>query len=174
MPKSLADGRVKVVALVAKPAIPTAPTVTELAAGIDISCRILSSDYALGPTTSDRIAEKELCKEGNANAIGASNYAGSLTPFRYFDPATKQASKIEDEVYQLLKAKGTTLFLYERQSAKKSTEPFAVGDEVDGYEVVTDNPQKPSDMGGYIKRVVPLEVQDAWLGGAVGPKPAGA
>lgn len=168
MPKSLADGRVKVVALTTKPANPYAPTVQELTSGVDISCRILSSDYALGPTTSDRIAEKELCKEGNANAIGASNYAGSVTPFRYFDNATKQADEAEDNVYQMLKAKGTTLFLYERQSAKKSTEAFAVGDEVDGYEVVTDNPQKPSDMGGYIKRVVPLEVQDAWLNGVVG------
>lgn len=168
MPKSLADGRVKVVALSTKPANTYAPTLAELTAGIDISCRILSSDYALGPTTSDRIAEKELCKEGNANAIGASNYAGSVTPFRYFDETTNQAHKTEDEVYQLLKEKGTTLYFYERQTSKKSTADFAAGDEVDGYEVVTDNPQKPSDMGGYIKRVVPLEVQDAWTNGVVG------
>lgn len=168
MPKSLADGRIKVVALVKKPVNPYAPTITELTAGIDMSCRILSSDYALGPTTSDRVAEKELCKEGNANAIGASNYAGSFTPFRYFDETTNQAHKTEDEVYQLLRHKGTTLFVYERQTSKKSTAAWAVGDEIDGYEVVTDNPQKPSDMGGYIKRVVPVEVQDAWLGGVVG------
>ena len=168
MPKSLADGRIKVVALIARPANPYAPTLTELNAGVDMSCRILSSDYALGPTTSDRVAEKELCKEGNANAIGASNYAGSFTPFRYFDESTGQASAEEDEVYQLLREKGTTLYVYERQTAKKSTAAWAAGDEVDGYEVVTDNPQKPSDMGGYIKRVVPVEVQDAWLGGVVG------
>ena len=167
MPKSLADGRIKVVALPTRPEDPYKPTTAELNAGVDISCRILSSDYSLGPTASDRIPEKELCKEGNANAIGASNYAGSVTPFRYFDETTNQAHATEDEVYQLLKEKGTTLFLYERQTSKKSTDSFSSGDEVSGYEVVTDNPQKPSDMGGYIKRVVPLEVQNAWLNGEV-------
>ena len=148
MPKSLADGRIKVVALSVKPVNPYSPTLVELNAGVDLSCRILSSDYALGPTTSDRIAEKELCKEGNANAIGASNYAGSVTPFRYFDKTTNKTSLAEDVVYQLLKAKGTTVYLYERQTSKKSTDAWALGDEVDGYEALTDNPQKPSDMGG--------------------------
>ncbi|MFF2822616.1 hypothetical protein ACFVRV_06135 [Arthrobacter koreensis] len=167
MPKSLADGRIKVVALSTIPADPFAPTVTELTAGVDISCRILSSDYTLGPTDSDKIAEKELCKEGNANALGPSNYTAAVTPFRYFDDTTKQADPIEDAVFELLKEKGTTVYLYERQSAKKSTEPFAAGDEVEGYEVTTDNPQKPSDMGGYIKRRVPMEVQTAWLNGKV-------
>lgn len=167
MPKSLADGRVKVSALSTKPANPFAPTVAELGAGVDISCRILSSDYLLGSTDSDKIPEKELCKEGNANAIGASNYQAAVTPFRYFDETTKRAHATEDEVYQLLKAKGTTLYLYERNTAKKSTDAWAVGDEVDGFEIVTDNPQKPSDMGGYIKRRVPMEVQSAWLNGTV-------
>ena len=40
--------------------------------------------------------------------------------------------------------------------------PFAASQEYDLYEVVTDNPQKPSDRGGYVKRVVPLGVQQAW------------
>jgi hypothetical protein len=167
MPKSLADGRIKVVALSSAPANPEAITLTELEAGIDISCRILSSDYLLGATDSDKIPEKELCKEGNANAIGASNYQAAVTPFRYFDETTNQAHATEDEVYQLLKDKGTTLFLAERNTSKKSTDAWAAGDEVDLYEVVTDNPQKPSDMGGYIKRRVPMEVQSAWLGGEV-------
>lgn len=167
MPKSLADGRIKVSALSTKPADPFAPTVTELDAGVDISCRILSSDYMLGATDSDKIPEKELCKEGNANAIGASNYQAAVTPFRYFDETTNQAHETEDEVYQMLKEKGTTLYLYERNTAQKSTEPWAAGDEVDGFEIVTDNPQKPSDMGGYIKRRVPMEVQSAWLNGTV-------
>lgn len=166
MPKSLADGRIKVVALSTRPADPMKPTVAELTAGVDISCRILASDYTLGPTDSDRIAEKELCKEGNSNALGPSNYTAAVTPFRYFG-AQGEGSQAEDAAYQLLKTKGTKVYLYERQSNKKSTEAFAASDEVDGYEVITDNPQKPSDMGGYIKRRIPMEVQDAWLGAVV-------
>jgi hypothetical protein len=166
MPKSLADGRVKLAILSTKPADPMAPTVEELEAGIDASCNVLSSDYTLGATDSDKIAEKPLCQEGNSNAIGASNYQAALTPFRYFDDQGK-AETTEDDVYQALKAKGTRVWLYERHTSKRSTESWAAGDEVDGFEVITDNPQKPSDMGGYIKRRVSMEVQDAWVGGAV-------
>lgn len=169
MPKSLAEGRKKVSLLAEKPAIPGNPTEVELNAGIDASCRILSSDYMLGATDSDRIPEKELCKEGNANAIGASNYQASMTPFRYWDDTTDAADVDEDEVYQALKEKGTRFYVYERDTSKKSMEPWAVGDEVEGYEIITDNPQKPSDMGGYQKRVVKMEVQEAWLNGVVGP-----
>jgi len=167
MPKSLADGTIKLAILTTKPVNPLAPSVIELAAGIDASCRILSSDYLLGPTDSDKIAEKELCKAGNSNALGPSNYQAALTPFRYFDTSTDAFHATEDLVFQALKVKGTTLYLYERQTSKLSTEAWADGDEVSGFEVVTDNPQKPSEAGGYIKRRVPMEVQDAWLGGEV-------
>lgn len=168
MPKSLADGTIKLAILTIKPALPLSPTTTELNAGIDASCRILSSDYVLGATDSDKIAEKELCKSGNSNAMGPSNYQGALTPFRYWNTTTDVSDPTEDTVYQALKAKGTTLYLYERQTSKASTEAWANGDEVSGFEVVTDNPQKPSEAGGYIKRRVPLEVQDAFLNGTVG------
>lgn len=166
MPKSLADGRPKLTILATKPADPAAPTITELTAGIEASCRILSSDYALGPADSDKVPEKELCKEGNANAIGASNYEGSLTPFRYF--TEDGASDAEgDEVFQALKTKGTLIWLVERETSKKSTEDWMAADEISVYEAITDNPQKPSDQAGYIKRVVKLEIQAAWLNGAV-------
>lgn len=168
MPKSLADGTIKLAILTIKPASPLAPTVAELTAGIDASCRILSSDYLLGPTDSDKIAEKELCKAGNSNALGPSNYQGALTPFRYWNTTTDVSDPTEDAVFQALKVKGTTLYLYERQTSKLSTEAWANGDEVAGYEVLTDTPQKPSETGGYIKRRVPLEVQDAYLNATVG------
>jgi hypothetical protein len=168
MPKSLADGTIKLAILSSKPANPLAPTVSELNAGIDASCRILSSDYLLGATDSDKIAEKELCKAGNSNALGPSNYQAALTPFRYWNTTTDASDVVEDTVYQALRSKGATLYLYERQTSKLSTEAWANGDEVSGFEVVTDNPQKPSETGGYIKRRVPMEVQDAWLNGTVG------
>lgn len=167
MPRSLADGRIKLAILTAKPANPLAPTVAELSAGIDASCRVLSSDYTLGATDSDRITgEKALCEEGNVSALGSSNFAAGITPFRYFT-STGASETTADAVFQALKAKGTTVYLYERQTSKKSTEVWAIGDEVDGYEVITDNPQKPSEMTGYIKRRVPMEVQNAWTGGTV-------
>lgn len=166
MPKSLADGRIKLVALTTAPANPAAPTPTELNAGIDLSCRILKSDYRLSAVASDTVAEAELCSEGNAVVYGASNYEGSVTPFRYLTDEGK-ADAANDVAWDTLKEKGTPLWLYEREGPEY-TVPFATGDEVEGYEVITDNPQKPSDRSGFTKRVVPLGVQRAWLNVLVG------
>lgn len=161
MPKTLADARTRLVALTLRPANPASPTVAELEAGEDLSCRLLKSDYRLSPTSSDTVPDTELCSEGNAVTFGASNYEGSLTPFRYLDEDGK-ADLLNDVAWDLLKDKGTELWLYEREGPRYE-QAFAAADIVDGYEVVTDNPQKPSDRGGYIKRTVPLGVQRAWL-----------
>lgn len=165
MPKVLADGKIKLSIMSTKPVDPLAPTTTELAAGLDASCNILSSDFTLSPTDSDKIAEKALCQEGNSNALGPSNFTAGLTVFRYID--TGVAEDPEDDVFQALKAKGARVWIAMRQTDKKSTVAWAATDEVDVYEVITDNPQMPSDQAGYIKRRVPLEVQDAWLNGTV-------
>ena len=165
MPKTLADARTRLAILTTKPANLSAPTTTELLAGIDASCKILKSDYRLSATASDTVADSELCSEGNAVTFGASNYEGSVTPFWYLDE-DGQTVVLEDAVYQALKEKGTELWFVEREGPHY-TEAWAVGDRVEVYEVVTDNPQKPSDRAGYIKRVVPLGVQNAVLDAVV-------
>lgn len=164
MPRSLADGRTKFTILTTEPADPANPTITELNAGIDASCDILSSDFTWGATDSDKVAEKALCTVNNANSLGASNYSAGVTPFRYFDASTGAPATGEgDEVFQALKVKGTTLWGYARKTGKLSTDAWAADDEIYlGAEVVTDEPQPPSDQGGYIKYRVPMEVQKAW------------
>ena len=163
MPRSLADGHIKFTILTTAPADPDNPTAAELNAGIDASCNILSSDFQWGATDSDKVAEKALCTVNNANALGASNFQGGLTPFRYFDATTKNAHTTEDEVFQALKVKGTTFWGYARNTAKLSTEAWAADDEIYlGAEAITDTPQLPSDRGGFIKYRVPLEIQQGW------------
>lgn len=164
MPRSLADGHTKFTVLTTKPANPAAPTVTELEAGIDGSCSILASDFAWGATDSDKIAEKALCVKNNANALGASNYTAGVTPFRFFDATTGESADVEgDDLFQALKVKGTTLWGYARKDSKDSTDPWEAGDEIYlGAEFTTDEPQPPSDLGGYIKWRVPAEIQAAW------------
>lgn len=163
MPKTLADARTRLAILT------TAPTgglstisVPEAEAGIDASCRLLKSDYRLTPVASDTVPDTELCSEGNAVTFGASNYEASVTPFWYLDEAGRP-DVAEDIVYQALREKGSHLWLVERTGPRYDA-PFAVGDLVDVYEVITDNPQKPSDLAGYIKRTIPLGVQRAKLG----------
>lgn len=170
MPKSLADGHTKVAILSTKPADPKAPTIAELNAGIDASCRINSSDYNVTPTSSETVDEKELCVEGNATSFGPSNATVEFTPFRYFsdmgqaEPTAE--AEIGDAVFQATKEKGTRLWLYHRETSKKSTDDWAADDEVDGFEFLTDNPQQV-DRTGYIKRKIVGAYQDMWLNGKV-------
>ena len=164
--RTLADGRIRLVALTTKPADPAAVTVTEVTAGVRLEERVAKGDFRLSPVASDTVSDADLAAEGNAVTYGASNYEGSVTPFRELDAAGK-ADPTNDVAWDTFKEKGTTLWLL-KSEGKKKDEAFAAGDEYDLYEVVTDNPQDPSDRGGYIKKVVPLGVQDAWLNKAIG------
>lgn len=160
MPKSLADGKIRFRILTTAPVNPAAIKVAEVNAGIVAECKVLKSDFRLSATGSDTIADTELCSEGNAQAWGASNYEGSMTPFRYLDEDGNPVV-LEDTVWEAVKEKGTQFWAVVSEGKPHSTN-FAAGDEYDCYEVITDNPQKPTDRGGYIKRVVPLGVQRAY------------
>lgn len=181
MPKSLADGRKKVTLLATKPADLAAITLTELEAGLEASCRIVSSTYAVGPQASATVDEKPLCVEGNVQALGASNYGAEFDIFRYFDlttglPETGEADTEEgigDEIFQMLKAKGTVVWLVERETSKKSTDAWEAGDPYEVYELLLDNPQKPTDQGGYIKRHIVGLPQNVELDGTVAGAPTG-
>lgn len=159
MPKSLADGHLKFTILTTKPADLDAITVTELNAGIDASCAILASDFTFSPADSDKVNEKSLCTTNNANAIGADNFQAGATFFRYFDDTTGAVDVTEDEAYQAVMAKGTTVWGVLREDGKESTADWAAGDEYLWMELLSDRPQRPSNAGGYIKRRVPFEPQ---------------
>ena len=160
MPKTLADGRIKLTVLTQKPKDLRAPTVDELKKGLEGSCQVLKSDYKLGATASETINEPALCTASNATVFGASNYGGSVSPFILKDEHGKTLAD-EATVWEALRTKGTTLWLVEREGPEYDKD-YEVGDEIDIYEVVTDTPQKPSDRTGYIKRTIPLGVQNAY------------
>ena len=161
MPKTLADQRIRLVALTTKPADVKAPTVTELEAGIDLSCSIMKSDYQLGATGDQTISEAALCEPGQGSDMGPTEYAGQVTPFRMLD-ADGKADLDDDVAYQTLKVKGTELWLVEREGPAFDA-AWAADQEVSVYHVATGTPQKPSDrFGGYIKRTVPLGVRSAY------------
>lgn len=168
MPKSLADGHKKIAILTSAPSNPSAPTTIELNAGIDASCRILASDFVFGATDSDKVAEKAVCDVNNVNALGASNFQAGMTIFRYFNAGTGVADPTEDSLFTATKAKGTTLYVYVRETGKLSTAAWASADAIDlGLQVITDQPQPPSDAGGYIKKRIPMEPQASYVNIAV-------
>jgi hypothetical protein len=162
MPKSLADGHIKVAVLTTAPANPAAPTAAELAAGINAACAILASDFTLGATDSDKLQEKALCDLNNVNTLGASNYSAGMTIFRFWTAGSLgTADTAADVLFTAAKVKGTTLWIYPRKTGKLETAAWAATDELYlGAEVITDLPQDQS--GGFIKFRVPLEVQKAY------------
>ena len=162
MPKTLADGRILLTALTTPPADINAITVTELAAGKKVSCRIMKSDYSLGPSGSETVTEQEMCKKGQGQAFGQSAYSGSLSIFRYLDD--EGVAVVEDDyAFDMFKEKGVEITLVEREGPDEA-QAWAAGDEYCAYEVSPDDLQPPSDrFSGYIKRTVPLAVSNAAL-----------
>lgn len=165
MPKSLADGRVKVIMMSVAPADFKNVELGELAAGVDVSAAILSNGFALGPTASDTVDEKSLADEGNVNVMTSSNYEGSITAFRYFD-GTGKADATADQLFQALKVKGVPVWFAKRFTSKPSKDALAVDDELQVFEVRPDNAQD-AEATGYIKKIVPLQVESAELNSKV-------
>lgn len=169
MPKSLAQGHRKVAILTTPPSNPLSPTAAELTAGIDASARILDSDWTFGATDSDKVQEKSLVDLNNVNAISAGNLQAGMSIFRFFDAVTGAPDVVGDSLYTATKAKGTTLYIYERETGKVATAAWATGDEISmGMQVITDAPQKPQGSDGYIKRRIPLEPQAGYPNIAAG------
>ena len=160
MPRSLADGHEKIAILTTKPANPAIPTVTELAAGLDVACNILESDWSFGPTDSATFAERAVCEENDVNAYGPGSGQFGATIFRNW-AVDGDPDALLDAAFSAVKVKGSTIWVYSRKTPKKSTEAWEADDEIRyGAEVLTDTPQ---DMrGGYIKYRCPGQVQKSW------------
>lgn len=153
--KVAADGKKKFTLLTEAPAAASnIPTVTELNAGKDISCAVLDSDANWTNAASDRFNEKAACQKGNSQALGASNYDTALTFLREFLDAGGADVTGEDIGYQAVKTKGTTVWIYLRESDKDSTEAWSTGDIIDlGGEVVSDAPMRVNNDGNIKRRI---------------------
>lgn len=151
--KVAADGKKKFTLLLVKPAA-AKPTVAELNAGKDISCAVLDSDANWTNSASDRFAEKAACQVGNSEALGASNYDTALTFLREYLVGGGPDSAALDSGYQAVKTKGTTVWIYLRESDKLSTAAWATGDEIHlGGEVVSDAPMRVNNDGNVKRRI---------------------
>lgn len=173
MPRSLADGKTRFTVCTTKPAVPASPTITELNAGLQAAANILASDFTWGAADSDTVAERSLADKNNVNALAASNYNAGVTAFRYFDAVTGNIDATADALFAAMQEKGTELWCYARRSGKDADALWAASDEIFlGAMVITDEPQPPSDLGGYTKFRVPMQVQEAYPFITAGPAPS--
>jgi hypothetical protein len=146
MAKSLFEGRIRLEALAVAPADPDALTVAELSAGQRISKSILRSGYRLSPTGSDTLNEPGLEDSGNSTTYGASNYEATFSVFRYLDESGLSDEE-QDLGYNLVERIGPP-----------ASKPWEAGDPYSMYPIITDDPQQPTELSGYIKFVQPMGV----------------
>lgn len=156
MPRSLFEGNIRVEALSVPPEDIFALTVTELSDGIRLSKALMRNGYRLSPSGSDTIDEPGLEETGNTGAYGASNYEVSLPLFRYLDESGLSDPE-QDIAYNLFTGKGVHVWLAERIGPPASKD-WEAGDPYSLYPIITDDPQQPTDLTGYIKFVQPARV----------------
>ena len=167
MPRTLAAGKTKFTILTTAPADPTAPTATELNAGIDLSLKVLAADFNWTPTDSEKVNEQALGEDDTANAFGSSNYSLGFTLFRYYLDAGGIDTSA-DAGFTAVKSKGTTLWGYIRKSDSAASDAWVAGDEFPlGGEFTVDSPQDPG-QAGWLKYRVPCEAQSMTQFGTVG------
>jgi len=131
MPKMLADGNTKLVWVEALANF-HAPTVAELNAGLDLSCLVTAADYQLGDATDGEINDPPLCSNQDVMAPGRTTYAGQMNFFRW-------TTVPEDTAWTTFTQKGIAGYLIQRVG-KASGDPWAAGDEVQVYQVITGTP----------------------------------
>ena len=126
-----------------------APTAAEITAGLDLSCLITAADYALGATGDDQITDPAMCDSTNSSVPGRTSFEAAMNFFRY-------KNVIDDKGWTTFTGKGIHGYLVERLGHDDGTKahevPWAAGDEVSVYEVITNTPQKLSPAtAGYTK-----------------------
>ena len=126
-----------------------APTVTELTAGIDLSCLITAANYSLGATGDDAISDPAMCDSSNSSVPGRTTFEAVMDFFRFNEAA-------DDVAWTTFTGKGIHGYLVERLGHDTGTKAhevaWAAGDEVSVYEVISNTPQKQSPAtAGYVK-----------------------
>ena len=155
--RTLADGNLKIALLTTKPANPAAITLTELMAGQEAAEHLAKSTTRFSPTASETIADGRVSDKGNPNSLGGSNYEANLGVFWLLDQDGKYVASA-NLVYEAVREKGALVWFVLREGPDEAVD-WAEGDDYEVYEVISDNPQRPSENTGYVKRIVPLQVQ---------------
>lgn len=158
--KVLADKKHKLTILTEKPANEAAPTVAELEAGIEACMKVYSEGFEFTAADSTTVNAKMLCGS-NEEVYTDENFTFAMTVARFYlteggvDPT-------DDELFEAIKTRGTTLWAYARLTDKEATDAWAASDEIYlGARFTPDHPQLPQNSGWVAFRM-PAKVQQGW------------
>ena len=135
---------------------PAAPKVTELTIGTAkaLSAYVVTTT-SLNPTDSDTVSEKSITDTTNSVALTIGNFDGNLVLFRDYTAGVATAS---DPMSYFTGA--NVLGWIVRRFGMPASSAWAIGQKVDVFKVLTDNPQQSGGAGdGYLKLTVPLKQQ---------------
>lgn len=105
-------------------------------------------------TASDTVSDPAYGDESNVNAVGRSNYEGSIAPYIKLDPETGAYDESSNPLLTTL-VKGKEVLVVSGVTGGPLA-ARAAGDLYDAFVFAADNPQKPTEVGGYQKRNIPL------------------
>lgn len=126
---------------------PKAPTTTELAAGVELSCVVTRADYQFGITGNEQIVEPALCDDIDAGVPGNATVEAAMNFYRFKENA-------DDIAWTTFTGRGLYGYLVERtgqilDGERQEDMPFVASDEVQVLYAITNDPQvqSPSTAG---------------------------
>lgn len=124
----------------------SAPSLVALSATgvLDISCLVTAADFTLGASGEDAVNDPALCAIGNDSSPGRVTYEGGMNFFRWTTPD-------EDKAWTTFTNKGMGGYLVQR-IGQDFADPFAVGDEVQVYQIITGTPMILAPAGGGFEK----------------------
>lgn len=133
---------------------PSAPKVTELTAvGVKAISPFVVTTTKIAVESSDTVSEKGITDTSNAVVPTIGNYSGALNLFRDF---TTGAPTTSVDLLETFGVSGVVGWLVRRLGLPATT-AYAVGQKVDVFLFMTDNPdQTGGQADGYLKLMVPL------------------
>lgn len=147
---------------------PYNPTAAELNAGLNISCAVVRG-YTLNPSGSDTDNTASICDDGNVDTPTLGNYEANMTFFR--DENVADIVSVYNKAWALFRRKLRGGFIYRRVGFRQNV-PFAAGQEVEGFKLLSDAPMTVTsgDGGGPVQFTVPFFQQGLHTGNVyVGP-----
>lgn len=135
-----------------------APTLTELAAGVDLTCQMVTT-YEVRPDGSDTTNERAVCETSNVVTPTVQNYMGRFELFRQWDSSANEWET--EDVLEYLEY-GDLGWFVRRLGLPQDTD-YAADQVVEVYKFMVDSPQTQGGTGsGYLKATVPLLQQGSF------------
>lgn len=154
MAKITSNGNIKIAwVLDANMTAPSAPTLSSITGGVDLTDAISWQDFTMGPTDSDDVEDRGISSVGSETSRGFANYEGNLTIFREKNMA--DTSSVYRTAYLTFKTPRTLGWIVMRVGKPAST-AWAANDIVSTFQFIADYTQDDTDGDDSVKVVIPM------------------